>query len=681
MNKCEIFSEVKLNSPLMKIGGEAVTLNAVCGKEMAFAGSGITSWGQIVRDSEGADMAFTLKSACELRNVQLVQALELELSWKSYVIAPGVMYNSNRFLVSPQPYCPFLPTEGVSPDGPIMQADVPRLCSDTGYRTELAANALTIPAVGIYDPKMNLGYLIGVEVYGNWGVSGVNIQTLPDEPVRIEICLPVMRKKRYRICDWIDVDNEPGMNLEPGKTISYKIRVIQVKTAAIPEFIAKIAEYGYARRGQETRRPVMSFADAADLIEAKHDAHNWNETNGYYQSSMGNTGWIMQTGWVGGGVTFHAMAMSDNPERRSRAVKMLDVFCRQALSHSGYFHGLHDGKQWRSFGVKRPGCRAFSLIRRSLECTRDVLKTIELLKERGEIIEVAWEAAAKRNLDAMVDTTNRFGHLGYTVDRDNGDVLWGDSCCGAFGIEPLVRGAEWFKEPKYLDTAHKLADYYVTHFLNNGYTCGGVGDALMAVDSESNYALLSGLVHLHAVTSEPKHLEWARQAADLFATWVLCYDAKLPEDSPLGKLGIQARGAVFANVQNQHGAPGICTASGDALLKLYEATGEERYLRLLEDIAQCIPQMIARSGQEQVWGKIPPGSVSERLMTMDGMERCGHTAEGSTWAEISMLLTARELPPVYRDAKRGVKAVFDVSGLSGSGKVISHQQSSGTEFR
>jgi uncharacterized protein YyaL (SSP411 family) len=263
----------------------------------------------------------------------------------------------------------------------------------------------------------------------------------------------------------------------------------------------------------------------------------------------------------------------------------------------------------------------------------------------------------------MVDTATRFGHLGYTVDRDNGDVLWGDSCCGAFGIEPLVRGAAWFKEPKYLDTARKLADYYVTHFLNKGYTCGGVGDALMAVDSESNYALLSGLVHLHAVTGEHKHLEWARQAADLFATWVLCYDAKLPADSPLGKLGIQPRGAVFANVQNQHGAPGICTASGDALLKLYETTGEERYLRLLEDIAQCIPQMIVRTGLEDTWGELPLGSITERLMTMDGMKPCGHTARLSTFAEISMLLTAHELPPVYRNGKRGIEAVFDVSVL------------------
>jgi hypothetical protein len=462
-----------------------------------------------------------------------------------------------------------------------------------------------------------------------------------------------MRRRRYRFCDWVDAD-ERGMDMIPGRPVHCRFQMIPVKVSSIPAFISRLAEYGQAVRGREERRPIMSFAEAAEQIESKLDAHNWNERNGYYQSQMGDSGWILQTGWVGGGVTFHAMAQSANPERRRRARRMLDVICRGALSPSGYFHGLHDGKSWRSFGVKRPGCRAYSLIRRSLECTRDVLKTLALLKARGEAIEAVWEHAAQCNLDAMVDTATRFGHLGYTVDRDTGDVLWGDSCCGAFGIEPLVRGAAWFKAPKYLEIAARLAEYYVTHFLAKGYTCGGVGDALMAVDSERSYALLAGLVHLYSVTGNTRHLEWACQAADLFSTWVLHYDVKLPPDSPLGRLGIQPRGAVFANIKNKHGAPGICTASGRELLMLYEATGEESYLRLLEDIAQCIPQMIVRPGQEEVWGALPPGSISERLMTMDGMERCGHTAQLSTWSEIAMLLTAHELPPVCQSKQKGM---------------------------
>lgn len=96
--------------------------------------------------------------------------------------------------------------------------------------------------------------------------------------------------------------------------------------------------------------------------------------------------------------------------------------------------------------------------------------------------------------------------------------------------------------------------------------------------------------------------------------------------------------------ENQHGAPGICIASGIELRMLRDATGEERYGLMLEDIASCLSQMVVQPGQEAVWGELPPGSVSERLMTMDGMEPCGHTMRISTWSEIALLLTARELP-------------------------------------
>lgn len=60
-----------------------------------------------------------------------------------------------------------------------------------------------------------------------------------------------------------------------------------------------------------------------------------------------------------------------------------------------------------------------------------------------------------------------------------------------------------------------------------------------------------------------------------------------------------------------------------------------------------------------MWGRLPPGSISERMMTMDGLEPCGHTAHLSIWSEIAMLLTARELPAIYRDAARNRSAVFD----------------------
>ncbi len=612
-------------------------------------------------DSNNAtELCFSIESKIPLHNIQLIQPLHLGLDAASYVIAPGAMYDGNRMLVSKQTYCPEAPTEGVNANGPLLQVDIPRLTLDTNYRTEFAANAFSMPVVGIFDPVQKAGFLVGIEVYGVWGVTGVNLITIPGEPVSVEICLPVRRKRRYRFCDWIDTA-EVGMNLAPGQTVTGRVTLIRVSASTIPEFVACVAEYGYEHRGQEPRRPSLSFHQCAALIEDKFNAFNWDEKNGFYRSGINpRARYAVQSGWVSGGVTIVSMIGSDNPVSRQRALRMLDVFCRDALSPSGYFHGGHDGEKWFSVGFRRPNCRTFSLVRRPLECARDVLKCLALLRDQGEALQPHWEAAARRNLDAACGTVARFGHLGYNIDFETGDVQWGDSTCGAFGIEPLVRGAAWFGEPRYLETAETLASYYCEHFLARGITCGGVGDALTAADSESNYALLAGLVHLHAATGKPHHLAWAREAADLFCTWVLSYDAILPEGTPLARLGIQPRGAVFANTQNQHGAPGICTASGEALLGLYQVTGEERYLRVLEDITQCIPQMIVQKGQEEIWGEIPPGSISERLMTMDGLEPNGHTAQMSTWPETSMLLAVRELPARFRDPARKLSADFEI---------------------
>ncbi len=651
---------IKFHNPLIKLGGDAckaVPLQFVSqlAQGYSFAGqsgslaSGITS---TITRHKGDVLSFDLSVSCSSvrENVQIIQPIELPISYKSYVIVPGVMYNGNRFIISPQPYCPHILTEGVSPDGPIVVADVPRLSADTYYRTELAANALAIPGVGIFDAKQGVGIIVGVQIYGQWGVTGINIQTLPNNPAIVEITLPVMRARRYRFCDWIDTD-ETGMTISPSSPVTCRFDIIPVKANSIARFVSELAKYGYSNRGTSIRSLPMSFSESAELIETKLDRYNWSEKWQLYTESMKFVDKIdfkqyhyAQTGWTCGGVTFYAMTCSENQQRRQRARKMIDTICANALTPSGYFHGLFTGKRWQSFGIKRPGCRAGSLIRRPLGCARDILKAVDVMKARNESVNSLWLDSAKAALDAAVRTSRQFGHLGYTVDFDTGDVLWGDSCCGAFGIEALVRGYKRFSNREYLETAQMLAEYYVERFIENGYTCGGVGDALMACDSESNYALLAGLVALFEITDKAEHLEWAELSADLFSTWVVMYDPELPSDSPLGRLGIQGRGAVIANIQNQHGAPGICTASGKALLKLSEFTGNERYLILLRDIARCIPQMIVRTGQEDVWGDLPIGSISERLMTMDGMERCGYTAAFSAWPEISLLHVVRELP-------------------------------------
>jgi hypothetical protein len=192
--------------------------------------------------------------------------------------------------------------------------------------------------------------------------------------------------------------------------------------------------------------------------------------------------------------------------------------------------------------------------------------------------------------------------------------------------------------------------------VSKGLIYGGPGDALQAFDSESSYGLLESFSQLHALTNHAKWLQYTQDMAAQFASWVVAYDYKFPANSTMGKLNMQTTGTVYANTQNKHTAPGICTHSGLPLLGLYRATQNPFYLNMLSNIAKVIPQYMSYTGHE-----IPgycTGWISERINMTDWQSdpKIGETMKSSNWDEISLLLSYIELPGVY--VNKSNKQVF-----------------------
>ena len=138
-----------------------------------------------------------------------------------------------------------------------------------------------------------------------------------------------------------------------------------------------------------------------------------------------------------------------------------------------------------------------------------------------------------------------------------------------------------------------------------------------------------------------------RETARQFSTWVVGYDFKFPPRSTFGKAGIRTTGSVYANTQNKHSAPGLCTFSGLGLLKLFRATGDRFHLDLLRDIALGLPQYLPHPLKPL--GDAKPGWMCERVNLTDweGPERIGETLKMTTWAETSLMLTTIEIPGLY----------------------------------
>ena len=136
---------------------------------------------------------------------------------------------------------------------------------------------------------------------------------------------------------------------------------------------------------------------------------------------------------------------------------------------------------------------------------------------------------------------------------------------------------------------------------------------------------------------------------------------------------MKTTGSVYANVQNKHSSPGICTLSGDSLFKLYRATGDIKYLELIKEIAHNLTQYFSRrdrpiTAKVGCWpGKksdadsasMPPGWMCERVEMSDWLEPIGEIFYGSCWCEISNMLTFVEVPGLYIQNDTGFVCAID----------------------
>ena len=188
--------------------------------------------------------------------------------------------------------------------------------------------------------------------------------------------------------------------------------------------------------------------------------------------------------------------------------------------------------------------------------------------------------------------------------------------------------------------------------------------------------MVESFVTLLEVTGDGFWAQASRDMVRLAATWVVSYDYRFPDGSSLAASGAKSTGAVWANIQNKHGAPGICTFSGDSLFRLWRLTGDPVALDLIQDIAHGIPQYLSRPDR-QLSPSMSSGWMCERVNLSDweGAKGVGSNLFGScSWAETSFMLTTLEIPGLYVQPDTGFFCAFDhieVKQVShGGGKVV-----------
>ncbi|MBP3704130.1 MAG: hypothetical protein J6I98_01225 [Clostridia bacterium] len=579
---------------------------------------------------------------------------------ENYVFIPACCYNGNQFRVQKCSYPPMFRPEDASPDMPTTITDVPRLEPDGSGKIEISTGDAATPCIGVFSPKNKRGIL----VFTVQEIGGKNIG-LAYENGDIRLTWPAKRELNYRMCRTIP-NTEPWVD-EPAEI---PCKVLDFPCASLAEFYRVFFENRKIMELDCTRPAVLSPERQFEIQRNKFNTMSWNEKLQMYMvGTDGSRYQVWQPGWVGGGMSGYPLMMLGSELETERQIKTLE-FLFSTQCESGFFHGVVDieGNPFGD-GFKTEGAESWHLLRKSADMLYFLFKNFRLMQARNSDIPAHFLAGTKKLADTFVTLWRRYGQFGQFADVHTGELTVGGSASASMAPAGLAEASRFFHEPEYLRVAEESAEYFRENYLSRGYTTGGPGEILQNVDSESAFGLLESYVVLYDVTRNEKWLRYAREAAHYCASWVVSYNYRFPESSEFARLNMRSVGCVFANLQNKHAAPGICTLSGDSLYKLWKWTGDALYLELLKDIAFTIGQYMSTDERPIYdWDldpalhvtndpaaldahRLPAGFINERVNLSDWEDaiHIGGVFNGSCWSETSNLLTLAEVFPLLSE--------------------------------
>jgi hypothetical protein len=556
----------------------------------------------------------------------------------------------------------FTPAEG-KVDMPVTITDVPRLDPDGGGCIEITTGDVSVPCVGVFSSSRKRGLLL----FTVQQLEGLNLG-LTYHKGMISLTWPSSRGSIYRWPFMTD-ESDSGHSFKAGERYEIPYRLFDFPCEDITGFFRMFFENRKCMGLDMALPRSIPVEEQFRIQRDKFNKKNWSDAMGAYTPTvLDNGGIIWQPGWIGGALTSYALMKLGGALETMRAVTTLDyLFSTQ--TGSGFFYDGADaeGKLYGA-GFGTPGCEDWFLIRKAGDVLLFLFKHFEVMRERDLEISTRHLEGARRLADGCVRLWETFGQFGQFVDTHTGKITVGGSTSGAIIPAGLAKAAAFFGDRRYLEVAKQGAEQYYRRDAMRGVTTGGPGEILQGPDSESAFGLLESMALLYESTGEAKWLDYARHAAHLCASWVVSYNYRFPDGSEFARLDIKTVGTVFANVQNKHSAPGICTLSGDSLYKLYRWTGEEAYRELLRDIALAIPQCMSTAERPiYSWNapkdsslmfdesltppseQLPSGYICERVNMSDweGQRCVGGVFNGSCWPETSNLLTLAEVDPQW----------------------------------
>ncbi len=627
---------------------------------------------KIIHENEGEVIiqkglvSFTPTEDAKACVVSLTVNLDI-FSDEDYLFMPAAVYGGNRFRSLPKPYPPmFHQDDGISPDMDTIITNVPRLIIGEESSIHLRSGDMATPCFGVYLRNSRHGILFYGEHDSDAGYTGYRFETSENRAVmRIEA--PCVRKERYTMVNIHALSEDRAFNFAKNTPIKLPFRLYSFPCNSVSELFSMFMKTRKCMSEPGRLVHGLSLSQAFDVIRDKYIDKQWNEKHGYWQVSPKGEDkpygdW--QAGWVGGGLSAYALAFDDNTSVVERSRISMDTIFSSLQNEIGFIYPMMWDGEIMGDNADDQINHTHLLVRKNADILQFAGKMCLMWQRRTGTIPDNWIHGICRLADAFVKIYERYGQIGQFVDLDNGDILVGGTAGPAIAVGGLALSFQLTQHTHYLDTAKGLAHWYNEHCLKKGLLNGGPAEILQDPDSESTFGLLEGLMTLYTVTGESQWLDMAEDCANQGASWCMSYDFHFPVGSEFGRLDMHTIGSVFANVQNKHSAPGICTLSPVSLLDLYRVRRNPLYLELAQEIAHNVTQYLStlwRPIYSHDNQKLPSGYMCERVNTSDweGADRIGAVYRGSCWCEISAMLTYDELPGFVVLQDEGRIVVFD----------------------
>ena len=617
-------------------------------------------------DAVDVTAGFTLEKGTATATAVSVSFDFSKWSRDNYVLVPAIMYNGNRYHAIGTAYNPAYPKEMYyNPKVPLTISNNPRLSLEKGKASlvELQTTNTATPGMCFYSPTAKKGFIVLTDQQSKWGNHGLTIaENTAQDSCRFSITAPSMRRLATGFGDF-HPSGDKAPDWKAGDALTLRFRVYVFAANSIPGLLSKFMQVRKSLIGPNHPRNQLPMSKQLEMATTICSNNFVTVPAGSYYTPENNKDF--QLGWVSGMMNTYPMLALNNEKERNRVAAELDFVVNKLQGKSGYFYGGITASGELRPEEMNPAYPAIqAMVRKNSDALLWLMKHLMLFKAQGygSMIKPEWENAARKLAAAFTRTWKKDGEFGQFITPETGEIAVYNSTAGAIAPGGLALASAYFKVPEWLDVAKASANFYYNRdVVKQGLTGGDCGDISMDANSESAFGFMESLMALYYYTGDKSWLKKAEVQAALCATWTISYDPVFPPQSQIGKLKSKMAGAVWASIQNKHAAPGICTASGDYLFKLFRATGNSLYADLIRDIQHAHAEAV----------NVPPHHLTTNYLVGSSMERIQPSdAEGkgsignyintrNSWTETNGMLMGLELPGIYLQTDKKKLYVFD----------------------